>query len=105
MDLSGESLYPLYIAASVDRYALCFSRMAYFVPVTGKEMLFYHFPCCTLFILFMILRVVWILLVKIYSSQEPVAKRGEELLKKKASGTNMDDPKLINRLFLLFNGT
>uniref|UniRef100_A0A1J3GWL5 Proteasome-associated protein ECM29-like protein n=1 Tax=Noccaea caerulescens TaxID=107243 RepID=A0A1J3GWL5_NOCCA len=56
MDLPGESLYPLYIAASVD-------------------------------------------------SQEPVAKRGEELLKKKASGTNMDDPKLINRLFLLFNGT
>lgn len=36
---------------------------------------------------------------------EPVAKRGEELLKKIASGTNLDDPKLINRLFLLFNGT
>jgi proteasome component ECM29 len=45
------------------------------------------------------------LLVKIHSSQEPVAKRGEELLKKIASGTNLDDPKLINRLFLLFNGT
>ncbi|XP_024006382.1 proteasome-associated protein ECM29 homolog isoform X1 [Eutrema salsugineum] len=56
MDLPGESVYPLYIAASVD-------------------------------------------------SQEPVAKRGEELLKKKASGTNLDDPKLINRLFVLFNGT
>ncbi|XP_010474525.1 PREDICTED: proteasome-associated protein ECM29 homolog [Camelina sativa] len=56
MDLPGESVYPLYIAASVD-------------------------------------------------SQEPVAKRGEDLLKKIASGTNMDDPKLINRLFLLFNGT
>ncbi|CAA0372204.1 unnamed protein product [Arabidopsis thaliana] len=56
MDLPGESVYPLYIAASVD-------------------------------------------------SQEPVAKRGEELLKKIASGTNLDDPKLINRLFLLFNGT
>ncbi|XP_019082739.1 PREDICTED: proteasome-associated protein ECM29 homolog, partial [Camelina sativa] len=56
MDLPGESVYPLYIAASVD-------------------------------------------------SQEPVAKRGEDLLKKIASGTNMDHPKLINRLFLLFNGT
>ncbi|CAH2033513.1 unnamed protein product [Thlaspi arvense] len=56
MDLPGESVYPLYIAASVD-------------------------------------------------SQEPVAKRGEELLKKKASGTNLDDPKLINKLFLLFNGS
>ncbi|KAF3545684.1 hypothetical protein DY000_02010565 [Brassica cretica] len=56
MDLPGEYVYPLYIAASVD-------------------------------------------------SQEPVAKRGEELLKKKASVTNLDDPKLIKRLFLLFNGT
>ncbi|KAF5778932.1 putative armadillo-like helical, proteasome component Ecm29 [Helianthus annuus] len=36
---------------------------------------------------------------------EPVIKRGEELLKKKASGVNLDDPKLINRLFLLFNGS
>lgn len=43
-------------------------------------------------------------LVKIHSSQELVSKRGEELLKKIASGTNLDDPKLINRLFLLFNG-
>lgn len=31
-------------------------------------------------------------------------KRGEELLKKKGSGANLDDPNLINRLFLLFNG-
>ncbi|KAH7560788.1 hypothetical protein JRO89_XS10G0102900 [Xanthoceras sorbifolium] len=37
--------------------------------------------------------------------QEPVVKRGEELMKKKASGANLDDPILINRLFLLFNGT
>ncbi|KAJ7960514.1 Proteasome-associated ECM29-like protein [Quillaja saponaria] len=37
--------------------------------------------------------------------QEAVVKRGEELLKKKASGANLDDPNLINRLFLLFNGT
>ncbi|KAK9274184.1 hypothetical protein L1049_018998 [Liquidambar formosana] len=37
--------------------------------------------------------------------QEPVVKRGEELLKKKASGASLDDPKLINKLFLLFNGT
>ncbi|KAI7731341.1 hypothetical protein M8C21_033512 [Ambrosia artemisiifolia] len=36
---------------------------------------------------------------------DPVIKRGEELLKKKASGVNLEDPKLINRLFLLFNGT
>lgn len=33
-----------------------------------------------------------------------MVKRGEELLKKKASGANLDDLNLINRLFLLFNG-
>ncbi|GLU18926.1 hypothetical protein SLE2022_352020 [Rubroshorea leprosula] len=38
-------------------------------------------------------------------SQEPVVKRGEELLKRQASTTNLDDPRLINKLFLLFNGT
>jgi proteasome component ECM29 len=37
-------------------------------------------------------------------SQEPVLKRGEELLKK-ASGVNLDDANLIGNLFLLFNGT
>ncbi|XP_028798613.1 proteasome adapter and scaffold protein ECM29 [Neltuma alba] len=37
--------------------------------------------------------------------EESVIKRGEELLKKKASGVNLDDQNLINRLFLLFNGT
>lgn len=40
----------------------------------------------------------------IESSQEPVVKRGEELVKKKAAGANFDDTVLINRLFLLFNG-
>lgn len=41
-----------------------------------------------------------------YSSfrHEPVIRRGEELLKKKTSGVQFDDAKLINRLFLLFNG-
>jgi proteasome component ECM29 len=34
MDLPGESVYPLYIAASVDRYALCFCRMTCFVSIT-----------------------------------------------------------------------
>lgn len=38
------------------------------------------------------------------SSQDPVVKRGEELLRKNASGTNLDDINLINKLFLLFNG-
>lgn len=37
--------------------------------------------------------------------EEPVVKRGEELLKKKASGANLDDLNLIKRLFLLYNGT
>ncbi|KAH9741793.1 ARM repeat superfamily protein [Citrus sinensis] len=37
--------------------------------------------------------------------QDPVVKRGEELLKKKAFGANLEDPNLVNRLFLLFNGT
>lgn len=37
-------------------------------------------------------------------SQEPVAKRGEELLKRKAAGANLDDSDLIKRLFMLFNG-
>lgn len=39
-----------------------------------------------------------------FSSQEAVVKRGDELLKKKASGVNFDDPLLINRLFVLFSG-
>uniref|UniRef100_A0A3B6LJK1 Ecm29 proteasome adaptor and scaffold n=1 Tax=Triticum aestivum TaxID=4565 RepID=A0A3B6LJK1_WHEAT len=38
-------------------------------------------------------------------SQESVAKRGDELLKRKASTANLEDAKLINRLFTLFNGT
>ncbi|KAL5580309.1 hypothetical protein UlMin_012751 [Ulmus minor] len=37
--------------------------------------------------------------------QEPVVKRGEELLRKKAYCTNLDDSNLVNILFLLFNGT
>lgn len=38
------------------------------------------------------------------TSHEPVLKKGEELLKKNASGVNLDDQNLISRLFLLFNG-
>uniref|UniRef100_A0A7C8YNH1 Proteasome component Ecm29 N-terminal domain-containing protein n=1 Tax=Opuntia streptacantha TaxID=393608 RepID=A0A7C8YNH1_OPUST len=38
-------------------------------------------------------------------SQEPVAKRGEDLLKRKGSAADLDDPTLIKKLFLLFNGT
>ncbi|XP_024961967.1 proteasome adapter and scaffold protein ECM29 isoform X1 [Cynara cardunculus var. scolymus] len=56
MELPVELVYPLYVAACVDRH-------------------------------------------------EPVIKRGEELLKKKTSGVQLEDAKLINRLFLLFNGT
>jgi proteasome component ECM29 len=37
-------------------------------------------------------------------SQESVAKRGDELLKRKASTANLEDPKLIKKLFTLFNG-
>lgn len=55
MELPAELVYPLYVAACVDRH-------------------------------------------------EPVIKRGEELLKKKTSGVQLEDAKLINRLFLLFNG-
>ncbi|KAL3625794.1 hypothetical protein CASFOL_030323 [Castilleja foliolosa] len=38
-------------------------------------------------------------------SNEYVLKKGEEFLKKNASHVNLDDLNLINRLFLLFNGT
>ncbi|KAL2510922.1 ARM repeat superfamily protein [Abeliophyllum distichum] len=38
-------------------------------------------------------------------SQESVVKKAEELLKKNASGVNLDDPNLISKLFFLFNGT
>ncbi|KAK1292730.1 hypothetical protein QJS10_CPB17g01685 [Acorus calamus] len=38
-------------------------------------------------------------------SQESVVKRGEELLKRKAAGVNLEDSDLIGRLFFLFNGT
>ncbi|XP_021734263.1 proteasome-associated protein ECM29 homolog isoform X2 [Chenopodium quinoa] len=37
-------------------------------------------------------------------SQEPIAKRGEVLLKKKGSMADLDNPTLIRKLFLLFNG-
>ncbi|XP_062082273.1 uncharacterized protein LOC133788708 [Humulus lupulus] len=37
--------------------------------------------------------------------QDPVVKRGDELLRKKANGTNLDAINLINKLFLLFNGS
>ena len=35
---------------------------------------------------------------------ESVAKIGDELLKRKASTANLEDPKLIKKLFILFNG-
>ncbi|KAM0901521.1 hypothetical protein ACQ4PT_019926 [Festuca glaucescens] len=38
-------------------------------------------------------------------SQESVTKRGDELLKRKASTANLEDLKLIKKLFTLFNGT
>ncbi|PAN41168.1 hypothetical protein PAHAL_8G022100 [Panicum hallii] len=38
-------------------------------------------------------------------SQESVSKKGEELLKRKASTVNLEDPNLIKKLFTLFNGT
>lgn len=44
-------------------------------------------------------------LVACVDCHEPVIKRGEELLKKNASGVNLEDQSLINRLYLLFNGT
>lgn len=39
-----------------------------------------------------------------HSSQEPVIRRGEDLLKRNAASANLEDPDLIKRLFLLFNG-
>ncbi|KAJ7013083.1 proteasome adapter and scaffold protein ECM29 [Populus alba x Populus x berolinensis] len=44
-------------------------------------------------------------LVASADSQEAVIKKGEELLRKKAASANLDDSNLINKLFLLFNGT
>ncbi|CAL4904358.1 unnamed protein product [Urochloa decumbens] len=38
-------------------------------------------------------------------SQESVSNRGEELLKRKASTVNLEDPNLIKKLFALFNVT
>uniref|UniRef100_A0A0E0RDF1 Proteasome component Ecm29 N-terminal domain-containing protein n=1 Tax=Oryza rufipogon TaxID=4529 RepID=A0A0E0RDF1_ORYRU len=38
-------------------------------------------------------------------SQESVTKRGEELLKRKASAVNLEDSNLMKKLFTLFNGT
>ncbi|PIN26135.1 hypothetical protein CDL12_01113 [Handroanthus impetiginosus] len=38
-------------------------------------------------------------------SHDSVLRKGEELLKKNASGVNLEDMNLISRLFLLFNGT
>jgi hypothetical protein len=50
------------------------------------------------FYFWMITFVVW----SISSSEEHVVKRGEELLKKKTTGANLNDLNLIKRLFLLF---
>ncbi|KAL9404798.1 hypothetical protein Peur_001770 [Populus x canadensis] len=44
-------------------------------------------------------------LVASADSQEAVIKKGEELLRKKAASANLDDSNLMNKLFLLFNGT
>ncbi|KAH9323584.1 hypothetical protein KI387_018223, partial [Taxus chinensis] len=38
-------------------------------------------------------------------SQDNVSRKGEELLKRKAAGADLEDPALINTLFLLFQGT
>ncbi|KAF6155314.1 hypothetical protein GIB67_019840 [Kingdonia uniflora] len=39
------------------------------------------------------------------NSQEPVIKRGEALLKRSSAAVNLENPELMKRLFLLFNGT
>lgn len=50
-------------------------------------------------------RVYPLYLAAASDSQEPVIKRGEELLKRKAAVANLDDSDMIRRLFMLFNGT
>ncbi len=37
-------------------------------------------------------------------SNERVSKRGDELLKRKANGANLEDMKLIKRLFAIYQG-
>ncbi|KAH6555580.1 hypothetical protein KP509_1Z243200 [Ceratopteris richardii] len=46
-----------------------------------------------------------LLLVASVDSNETVSKRAEELLKKKATGVNLEDPTLIRKLFSMFQGT
>ncbi|XP_042400814.1 proteasome adapter and scaffold protein ECM29-like isoform X2 [Zingiber officinale] len=43
-------------------------------------------------------------LAAVSDSQESVVKKGEELLKRKSTGVNLEDTILIKKLFILFNG-
>lgn len=87
MELVPEIVYPLFLVACVDRYprkqSLLFVFYIFYAHRLQHDEMFTVSPP---------------------SSHEPVIKRGEELLKKKASGVNLEDQSLINRLYLLFNG-
>lgn len=86
MQLAPELVYPLYLAAASDRYlSNCMLNLKKCILLA---LYMSHLFCCLI----------------ICSSQEPVVKRGEELLKRQAAGVNLDDSDLINRLFMLFNG-
>ncbi|XP_020242083.1 proteasome-associated protein ECM29 homolog isoform X2 [Asparagus officinalis] len=50
-------------------------------------------------------RVYPLYLAAASDGQEAITRRGEELLKRKAAGVNLDDSDLIRGLFMLFNGT
>lgn len=85
MQLAPEIVYPLYLAAASDRYSdmilkVCINRCGIVVVLI--------FP-----------------ILYFYSSQESVVKKGEELLKRKSTGVNLEDTSLIKKLFTLFNGT
>lgn len=93
LELDPEVVYSIYLAASADRYVWVPLERHKIVSLTSLDA-----------ILFINMQILFHHLVIGFSSQEAVVKRGDELLKKKASGVNFDDPLLINRLFVLFSG-
>jgi hypothetical protein len=79
MQLASEIVYPIYLAGASDRYFHFDYNVQKMVIINNCANHFHY-------------------------SQESVTKRGDELLKRKASTANLEDPKLIKKLFTLFNG-
>ena len=83
MNFAPEIVYPLYLSAASDRYSIsefCLKYTGIFMWIDNDANHCFN-------------------VVK-----ESVSKKGEELLKRKASTVNLEDPNLIKKLFTVFSG-